>query len=227
MQLWKSTPARSSRGQLSSGDVLSDEGLEREEVHSCADWHQTTLSWTASLYAVEAAPQLTPIRNQVHQSLSHMSAQASGPSVGWPWASIRVQTVVKSCSSTRSNLKPNYYSSYEACRSFNQSRVDVVLVCLGSKLVQSKKHSGQRGHHPSKLRPEEGRSQVRREAQSNAVSTTRKPGPRVFARAWIQRQRSSHAAWGSSHSSSILPSENVPSSCFPQQKKENVVLNLN
>lgn len=43
----------------------------------------------------------------------------------------------------------------------------------GSKLVQSEEHRGPRGHHPSQLCPEKGRSQVRREAQSHAVSTCR------------------------------------------------------
>lgn len=51
-------------------------------------------------------------------------------------------------------------------------KIWLVWLIPGSKLVQSKKHSGQRGHHSSQLRPEKGRSEVRREAQSDAVSTT-------------------------------------------------------
>lgn len=61
------------------------------------------------------------------------------------------------------------------------SLTKVVLVCLGSKLVPSPEHGGQRGHHPSKLRPEEGRSQVGREAQSNAVGS-QEPRPPGLAR---------------------------------------------
>lgn len=59
----------------------------------------------------------------------------------------------------------NYWHLYQGC----------VVICwavTGSQLVQSEEHSRQRRHHPSKLCPEKGRSQVRRETQPYAVSIT-------------------------------------------------------